>query len=133
MTKGRVGEDLQLGEDCFDEVLGLGAGDEDGGRDAQRQAVELLLAGDVLDGLVGQASRDCRLVCGLLFGCELTIRIDVELRAGDAERVQQQRERIAGGCLTQIGRGFKLRGGAGEDGRESCQLSVLSCQALVAA
>jgi hypothetical protein len=114
-------------------VLGLGAGDEDGGRDAQGQAEELLLAGDVLDGFIRKTTANEAVVCRLLLGRERAIRIGVELRAGDAERVQQQRKRIAGGCLTQIGRGFKLRGGAGEDGRGGGQLEVLSGQALVAA
>jgi hypothetical protein len=39
-------------EDGFDEVLGLGAGDEDGRSDAEGETVELLGASDVLDGLV---------------------------------------------------------------------------------
>ena len=47
---------VEFAEDGFDEVLGLGARDEDGGRDVEGEAVELLLAGDVLDGLVGEAT-----------------------------------------------------------------------------
>ena len=35
-------------------MLGLGAGDEDGGGDVEGEAVELLLAGDVLDGFVAR-------------------------------------------------------------------------------
>ena len=49
--KGRGG--IEFGEDGFDEVFGFGAGDEDGRCDVEREAVELLFAGDVLDGLVG--------------------------------------------------------------------------------
>ncbi len=51
-------------EDGFDEVLGLGAGDEDGGGDVEGEAVELLLAGDVLDGFVVQAAGDASFVDG---------------------------------------------------------------------
>ena len=39
-------------------MFGFGAGDEDGGSDAEGEAVELLFAGDVLDGLVGGAALD---------------------------------------------------------------------------
>ena len=38
---------------------------------------------------------DESIVGGLLFGRDLTIGIDVELRAGDAEGVSQEGERIA--------------------------------------
>jgi hypothetical protein len=54
----RKGLNAEFGEDGFDEMLGLGAGDEDGGGDVEGEAVELLLAGDVLDGLVGEAAAD---------------------------------------------------------------------------
>ena len=47
---------IEFGEDGFDEVFGFGAGNEDGGGDVEREAVELLLAGDVLDGFVGEAA-----------------------------------------------------------------------------
>jgi hypothetical protein len=43
-------------EDGFDEVLGFGAGDEDGGGDAEVEAVELLVAEEVLEGLAGRAA-----------------------------------------------------------------------------
>ncbi len=49
---------VEVAEDRFDEVFGLGAGDEDGGCYAEREAVELLLAGDVLEGLAGEAALD---------------------------------------------------------------------------
>jgi hypothetical protein len=45
-------------ENFFDEVLGFGAGDEDGGRDAKGYPVEFRLAGDVLEGFAGEASRN---------------------------------------------------------------------------
>jgi hypothetical protein len=49
---------VQFCEDGFDEVLGFGPGDENGGGDVQCEAVELLLAGDVLDGFAGEAALD---------------------------------------------------------------------------
>ena len=55
-------------QDGFDEVLGFGARDEDGGGDFQCETVELLLAGDVLDGFVAQAAGDVVFVEGALVG-----------------------------------------------------------------
>ena len=55
-------------ENCFDKVLGLGAGDEDSGSDLEWEAIKLLLAGDVLDGLVFQAAGDVGFVEGLIGG-----------------------------------------------------------------
>jgi hypothetical protein len=43
-------------EDFLDQVLGFRAGNKDIGRDAKEQAVELGLAGDVLDGLAPVAA-----------------------------------------------------------------------------
>ena len=45
-------------EDGFDEELGFGAGDEGVAGDAEVEAVELLVAGEVLDGLFGGAAGD---------------------------------------------------------------------------
>ena len=45
-------------QDGFDEKLGLWAGDECGAGDAEGQAVELLLAEDVLNRLEGQPAVD---------------------------------------------------------------------------
>ena len=58
----------ELGEDGFDEEFGFGAGDEDGGGDVEGQAVEFLLAGDVLDGFVGEAAGDEAFEGGSLLG-----------------------------------------------------------------
>ena len=58
----------ETGEDGFDEMLGLGARDKDGGSDVEGEAVELLLAGDVLDGLVSKAAVDALFVEVELFG-----------------------------------------------------------------
>jgi len=106
-------------------VFGFGPWDEDSGSDAEGEAVELLLAGDVLDWLVLQAASDGGIVGGLLFWCDFAIWIGVELRARDVERVQQERERVACGGFAQLMRSGELRGGAGEDGGERCQVSVL--------
>jgi hypothetical protein len=86
---------VELGEDGFDEKLGFGAGDEDGGRDVERERIELLLAGDVLDGLVGEAAKDEALVAGLLVEGEDAAGVGVQRGAGDAQRVQQQQQRVA--------------------------------------
>ena len=45
-------------EDGFDEELGFGAGDEGVAGDTEVETVELLVAGEVLDGLFGGAARD---------------------------------------------------------------------------
>ena len=45
-------------EDGFDEMFGFGAGDEDGGRDAEGETEELLRAGDVLQRLLRGAAGD---------------------------------------------------------------------------
>jgi hypothetical protein len=71
-------------------MFGLGARDEDGGGDAEGEAVELLLAGDVLDGLVGEAAADEGVIGGLLFVVCERGRGWRELRRGRFERVQQQ-------------------------------------------
>jgi hypothetical protein len=42
-----------FGKDGFDEKFGFGAGNEDRGRDMEGETVELLLAGNILDGLIG--------------------------------------------------------------------------------
>ena len=48
----------------FDEGLGLGPRDEDGGCDEEVEAVELAVAGDVGGGLVGQAAGEVGVVAG---------------------------------------------------------------------
>ena len=45
-------------DDFFDEVLGFGAGDEDGGGDVEGDAVKLGFAEDVLDGFASEAAAD---------------------------------------------------------------------------
>ncbi len=125
VENARLNRLLQFIEHGFDEVLSFRPGDEDGGRDAEGEAEELLLAGDVLDGLVLQAAADGGLIGGRLFGRDGAVGIGVELRASDTERVKEQRERVAGSGIAQIGRGGQLDRSAVEDGRGSWQLAVL--------
>ena len=107
-SRMRSGARNQLGlyhlvDDCFDQLLGLGARDEDGGRDAEREPIELLFAGDVLDRLVGKTALNQRVVRGLLRGRELAFGVG-ELRCvGDSQRVAKQKRGVAGGIGAQIG------------------------------
>ncbi len=98
-----LGRACEFGEDGFDEVFGLGAGDEDGGGDAEGERVELLLAGDVLDRLVLEAAGDGGFISLTIQRSESAIGIRMELCAGDAERVQQQGKRVPRGIRAQIG------------------------------
>ena len=122
----------KLLEDGFDEVLGEVARDEDGGCDVEREAVELAFAGDVLDGLVGEAAGDCSLVGGLFGGGEGAAGIGVKFGAGEAESVQEEDERVAGCVGAEIGGRVELGGGAGEGGAKAkwggCQFSGLDCR-----
>ena len=86
---------VQFGEDGFDEVFGFGARDKDGGRDAEGEAVELLLAGDVLDGFVGEAAVDGGVVGGLLTGGEEAVGVGEVVGARDSERVEEEDEGVA--------------------------------------
>ena len=94
---------LHLVDDCLDELLGLGARDEDGGRDAQRERVELLLAGDVLDRLIGETALNQRVVRGLLRWREREFGFGELCGMGDSQRVAQQKRGIAGCTGAQIG------------------------------
>jgi hypothetical protein len=69
-------------EDGFDEVFGFGAGDEDGGGDVEREAIEFLLAGDVLDGFVGEAASNEGFVGGGLAAGEGLVGVGVVVGAG---------------------------------------------------
>jgi hypothetical protein len=95
------------------------------------EAVELLFAGDVLDGLAGEAALDEGVVVRLLLGREGAVGVGVQGGAGDSEGVEEEKERVAMRVCAQVGGRVELRGGAGEsfaESEESCQLSVLSCQ-----
>ena len=112
-------------------MLGFGAGDEDGGSDVEGERVKLLLAGDVLDGFVGEAAANEVVVRGLLFGSEGAVGVGVERGAAEARGVEEQDEGVAGCVGAEVGGRVELCGGVGECGAEcgrgSCQWSVLSC------
>jgi hypothetical protein len=88
------GEKLQ---DGFDQVLGFWARDEDVGGDLQEEAVELLLAGDVLDGLVLQAAGDEGVVVGLVLGGEFAVGMREEGDARELQGVEEEEFGVAGG------------------------------------
>ncbi len=76
-------------------MFGFGARDEDGGSDFQYETVELLLAGDVLDGFVAQAARDAVFVGGALAGGEFVIGVGDEGDARDLQGVEEEEFRVA--------------------------------------
>ncbi len=119
----------KFSEDGFDQVFGFRARDEDGWCDVEREAVELLLAGDVLDGLVREAAENEAVVAGLLMGSERAVAVGVQRGARDSERVEKQQERVAVGISAKIWRRVKLSGGAregfAEGGWGGCQWLVL--------
>jgi len=96
------GVTTEFGEDGFDEELGFGAGDEDGGGDVESEAVKLLLAGDVLDGFVGEAARDEGCVGGGLLGGERAVGIGVVGGAGEIGGVEKEDEGVAGGVGAEV-------------------------------
>ena len=96
-------------EDGFDEVFGFGAGDEDRGCDAEGEAVELLLAGDVLERLVRGAAGDKGVVLREGDGVEIGFGMGEEPGAVAVERVGEEGFCIAAG----IGRG-QVGGGFGD-------------------
>ena len=102
-----------FGEDGFDQVFSFGPRDEDSGCDAQREAVKLLLTGDVLDGFVGEAALDCGFVRSMLGIRQGAVGIGVKLGASDAERMQQQEKCVAGCVGAKVWRCVKLASGAG--------------------
>jgi hypothetical protein len=91
-----------MGEDSFHEVFGLGAGDEDGGSDIEKETVELLLAGDVLHGFMLRPAGDLRSIDGVLFGDEFAVWISKEGGSGNLECVEEQEFGVAGGGRAQV-------------------------------
>lgn len=118
-AQGLGGEGLEVGEDGFDEVLGFGTGDKDGGRDAEIEAVELLVAGDVLDGLAAEAAGDGGFVGGLVGGGEFAVRMGEEGGSGDVEDVEEEELGVATGLGEEVGVAGELGGGSGEGLAES--------------
>ena len=101
-----------------DEKFGFGARDEDGGGDAEGEAVKLGLAEDVLDGLEAKTAFDEALVGGLLVAIERAFGVRDEGGALYAEGVHEeecrvgQRSRAAGRGVRRAGwwRGLGLAG-----------------------
>lgn len=77
-------------EQGFDEVLGLGAGDEDVGRDAEGESVEFLFADDVLNRFVASSASEPLVVGGLLAGREFGAGVGEEKSAILADEAQEQ-------------------------------------------
>src|ERR1035437_1550767 len=86
---------IEFKEDGLDEVFRFGSWDQNGGRDAEGKAVELLFAGDVLDRLVGDSPKYKAVVAGLLVESECAVGIGVQRGARDSQRVQKQQKRVA--------------------------------------
>ena len=77
-------------KDCLDEVLGFRAWNEHGGGDEEFGAPELLVSGEVLQGLTGGAAVDELIVGRLLGGGQLTLGMGVEVGAVTAEGVKHE-------------------------------------------
>jgi hypothetical protein len=100
-------------QDGFDEVLGLRARDEDGRGDVESEAIELLLACDVLDGLVAESAGDAAFVEGLLVRGELVVGVSDESSSGDLESVEEKKFSVACGCGAEMRVGGELGEGSG--------------------
>ena len=94
-------------------MLGLGTRDEDGRADVESEAVELLLARDVLDGLVAESAGDAAFVEGLLVRSEFLVGVSEESRSGDLEGVEEKKLSVAGGRGVEIRVSGELGGGSG--------------------
>lgn len=91
---GLVGDGI---EDGFDEELGFGARDERVWRDAQGEAEEFLLAGEVLERFMsGAASGEGAELGEVLYG-ERVVAVSEKPRAIAAEDVREEDFRIATG------------------------------------
>ena len=85
------------GEDGFDEMLGFGAGDEDVWADAEGEAEELLLAGEMLERDVGGAFCCEGLVGGELGWGDFGFSMGEEVGAGLVEDVGEEGLGVAAG------------------------------------
>lgn len=92
----------QAGQNGFHEEFSLRAGYEDCGGDVKRKTVELLCAGDVLDGLVVEAACNRGLIGDLLIGGQAAVGIGKELAARDVEDVEEQELGVAGGGIAEM-------------------------------
>lgn len=123
---------IEPSEDSFDEVLGLRPRDEDCRRYAESETVELLFAGDVLDGLIGKAALD-EVIVGILFiGRQGAVGFRVESGTRDTEEMQEQQDGVAMRFSAKIWGGFELVSGSDDGFAESrrgssqCEFSVAS-------
>src|SRR6185312_12533337 len=98
----------------LDQVLGFRAGNQNIGRDMKREPVELLLAEDVLDGLVLGAAVEPLFVGGLLLGCEFGIGVSEEKGAVAASGADEQQLRVAPSCGYGSEAGGSMVEGSGE-------------------
>ena len=105
---------VEVGQDGFYEGFGLGARDQDGGRYLEGEAVKLLRAEDVLNGLEAEAALDQALDGGELLAGEGALGVGDEGGAVEAERVHKQHGRVGDGGGPQVGVRGELAGGAGE-------------------
>ena len=83
-------------------MLGLGSWDEDGRGDVEEEAVKLLPAGDVLDGLVVQAASDGVFVDGLLAGGEFSVGVGPERDAWNLQDVEEQELGVKSGVISKV-------------------------------
>ena len=84
------------------------------------EAVELRVAGDVLEGLVGAAAVDGGFVGGLLGRGQLAGGVGQELGSGDAESVEEDEFGVAAGVIAQVGILGELDGCEGEGLAQRC-------------
>ena len=69
---------VQKLQNSFDQLFGLGAGDEDGGGDDEIQAPEFLMAGDVLRGNAAGAFGESGFISSGFVGGQLALGVSVE-------------------------------------------------------
>jgi len=101
-------------EDGFDEVFGLGARDEDGGSDVEGEAVELLVADDVLDGFEGEAAGDGGFVTGGLVGGEFAVGVREKSCAGERCGLEEEEFGVAKGVVAKVVVCGESGGGGGD-------------------
>ena len=111
-------------QDSFDHEFGLRSWDKDGGGHREGQAVELLLPGDVLDGLIPQTPVNRDFVADLLIGREFASRISEKGNPGDIEGVEKQEFGIARGLPPKMFIRGKPGGGGGEGFTERDRVRV---------
>lgn len=102
-------------EDGFDEEFGFGAGDEGVGRDAEGEAEEFLLAGEVLQWFVSGAAGSEGAELREVLGGERIIDVREDEGAVSAEDVREQGFGVTRG---NAGSGFGDGGAEGHRGRQ---------------